>query len=51
MYWKSAAHARAERKYTNLGQDAIQAAAARTLKVSLLLDGPDAAVYETPGQP
>ena len=48
VYWKSAAHARAERKYTNLGQDAIQAAAVRTLKERLLLDGPDAAVFETP---
>ncbi len=47
VYWKSAAHARAERKYSDGEQAEIQRAAARALNLRLVLDGPDAAVLET----
>ena len=51
VYWKSAAHARAERKYSDLEQAEIQRAAARALNLRLVMDGPDAAIYETGGRP
>ncbi len=51
VYWKSAAHARAERKYSDRGQDEIQRAAALALNLRLVMDGPDAAVYSTGGPP